>query len=132
MQRVAEFVEHGVGIGPGDPRGLAELADEGVDGLPDLPRALERGIGVIANRNFREGRLTRTLARHPLPGWAGDMGATSWAQLILKFVVSHPAVTCAIPATRNVTHVRENLAAAHGVLPDARTRERIARTIAAL
>jgi len=97
-----------------------------------LPLALERGIGVIANRNFREGQLTRALAGHPLPGWAVDIGATSWAQLILKFVVSHPAVTCAIPATRNVTHVRENLAAAHGVLPDARTRERIARTIAAL
>lgn len=98
-----------------------------------LPLAQERGVAVIVNRTFREGQLTRALARHPLPAWAGpEAGATSWAQLILKFVLAHPAVTCAIPATRQVAHVRENLAAARGPLPDAALRERIARTIAAL
>lgn len=98
-----------------------------------LPLAQERGVAVLANRNFREGQLTRALARHPLPAWAGpEAGATSWAQLILKFVLAHPAVTCAIPATRQVAHVRENLAAARGPLPNAALRERIARTIAAL
>lgn len=98
-----------------------------------LPLARERGVAVLVNRTFREGQLTRALARHPLPAWAGpEAGATSWAQLILKFVLAHPAVTCAIPATRQVAHVRENLAAARGPLPDAALRERIARTIAAL
>jgi diketogulonate reductase-like aldo/keto reductase len=97
-----------------------------------LPLAQERGVAVLANRNFREGQLTRALARQPLPAWAGpEAGATSWAQLILKFVLAHPAITCAIPATRQVAHVRENLAAARGPLPDAALRERIARTIAA-
>ncbi len=97
-----------------------------------LPLAQQRGVAVIVNRSFREGQLTRALARHPLPGWAGELGATSWAQLILKFVLAHPAVTCAIPATRQVAHVRENLAAARGPLPDAAQRERIARAIGAL
>jgi diketogulonate reductase-like aldo/keto reductase len=94
-----------------------------------LPLARERGIAVIVNRPFREGELTRKLARHPLPGWAGEVGATSWAQLVLKFIVSHPAVTCAIPATTRVDHVRENLSAAAGPLPDEAFRRRIAEAI---
>ncbi len=100
---------------------------------PLMALAQERGVAVIVNRTFREGQLTRALARHPLPAWASaEAGATSWAQLILKFVLAHPAVTCAIPATRQVAHVRENLAAAHGPLPAPALRERIARTMAAL
>lgn len=100
---------------------------------PLMALAQERGVAVIVNRTFREGQLTRALARHPLPAWATtEAGATSWAQLILKFVLAHPAVTCAIPATRQVAHVRENLAAAQGPLPSPVLRERIARTIAAL
>lgn len=100
---------------------------------PLMALAQERGVAVIVNRTFREGQLTRALARHPLPAWAAaEAGATSWAQLILKFVLGHPAVTCAIPATRQVAHVRENLAAAQGALPAPALRERIARTIAAL
>lgn len=94
-----------------------------------LPLARERGIAVIVNRPFREGELTRKLARRPLPDWAGEAGATSWAQLILTFIVSHPAVTCAIPATTRVDHVRENLAAAAGPLPDEAFRRRIAEAI---
>jgi len=91
-----------------------------------LPLARERGIAVIVNRPFRQGDLTRALERRPLPSWAAEIEATSWAQVILKFVVSHPAVTCAIPATTRVDHVRENMAAATGRLPDEALRKRIA------
>jgi diketogulonate reductase-like aldo/keto reductase len=91
-----------------------------------LPLAQERRIAVIVNRPFRRGELVRSLARHPLPAWASEIGCTTWAQLLLKFIVSHPAVTCAIPATSNVDHVRENVAAARGPLPDAGMRRHIA------
>jgi diketogulonate reductase-like aldo/keto reductase len=94
-----------------------------------LPLARERGIAVLANRPFREGALLRALQRHALPSWAAELQCTSWAQLVLKFIVSHPAVTCAIPATSQVAHVRENMAAATGRLPDEALRRRIAAHI---
>ncbi len=97
-----------------------------------LPLAQERGIAVIANRPFREGALIRSVERHPLPAWAAEVGAANWAQFILKFIVSHPAVTCAIPATSRVAHVRENMGAATGALPDAAMRRRMAAHVAAL
>jgi diketogulonate reductase-like aldo/keto reductase len=97
-----------------------------------LPLAQERGIGVIVNRPFRQGALLQQLARHPLPGWAADIGCDSWAQAVLKFIVAHPAVTCAIPATRQVAHVRQNMGAATGPMPDAALRSRMARDVAAL
>ncbi|HSW23486.1 MAG TPA: aldo/keto reductase [Burkholderiaceae bacterium] len=97
-----------------------------------LPLARERGIAVIANRPFQEGALLRALQRHPLPPWAAELGCDGWAQFVLKFIVSHPAVTCAIPATSSVPHVRQNLGAARGVMPDAALRERMARHVAAL
>jgi diketogulonate reductase-like aldo/keto reductase len=90
-----------------------------------LPLARDRGIAVIANRPFQQGALLPRLQRHPLPAWASEIGAGSWAQFVLKFIVSHPAVTCAIPATTQVPHVKENLAAAGGVLPDEATRRRM-------
>lgn len=90
-----------------------------------LPLAQERGIGVIVNRPFQQGALTEALAGRPLPSWAGEVGATSWAQLLLKWIVAHPAVTCAIPATTRVDHVRENLAAGTGPLPDEDLRARL-------
>jgi diketogulonate reductase-like aldo/keto reductase len=90
-----------------------------------LPLARERGIAVIVNRPFREGELTRRLARHPLPAWSADIGCATWAQFLLKFIVSHPAVTCAIPATTRVDHVRENMAAARDPLPDPAMRARM-------
>jgi diketogulonate reductase-like aldo/keto reductase len=90
-----------------------------------LPLARYRGMAVIVNRPFREGALTRALARQPLPPWAAEIDCTSWAQVALKFIVSHPAVTCAIPATTRVAHVRENMNAAYGRLPDASMRQRI-------
>ena len=97
-----------------------------------LPLAAEKGIAVIVNRPFRQGSLTRRLEGEPLPGWAGEIGAASWAQAILKFTLSHPAVTVAIPATTRVDHVRENLAAAAGDLPDAALRERMAGDLRAI
>jgi diketogulonate reductase-like aldo/keto reductase len=90
-----------------------------------LPLAQERGIAVIANRPFRQGALIREIERHPLPEWAAEIDCTCWAQFLLKFIVSHPAVTCAIPATTSVAHVRENMGAAHGRLPDEPLRRRM-------
>jgi diketogulonate reductase-like aldo/keto reductase len=97
-----------------------------------LPLAAERGMAVIINRPFRQGALTRELEDYPLPGWAAEIGCRSWAQILLKFVVSHPAVTCAIPATSRVDHVRENMAAASGPLPDAALRARMIADVEAL
>jgi diketogulonate reductase-like aldo/keto reductase len=94
-----------------------------------LPLARDRGIAVIVNRPFQEGALLRVLARQPLPSWAAEIDCTSWAQVVLKFIVSHPAVTCAIPATTSVAHVRENMVAASGAFPDAALRRRIVATI---
>lgn len=91
-----------------------------------LPLARERGIAVIANRPFGEGALIRSVARHPLPAWAAEIDCANWAQFLLKFVVSHPAVTCAIPATTRVAHMRENVGAAFGRMPDEATRARMA------
>ncbi|WP_288377864.1 aldo/keto reductase [uncultured Massilia sp.] len=94
-----------------------------------LPLARERRIGVIVNRPFRQGDLTAALRGKRLPGWAAELKCGSWAQAILKFIVAHPAVTCAIPATSQVAHVRENLLAATGPLPDEALRRRIAQDI---
>lgn len=97
-----------------------------------FPLALDRGIAVLANRPL--GGDTRSLMRRlrnqPLPAWAAEIDCRSWAQVILKFVVSHPAVTCAIPATSQPDHLLDNLQAGLGALPDAGMRERIAAAIA--
>ena len=97
-----------------------------------LPLAQERGIAVIVNRPFRQGALIRQVERHRLPIWASEIGARNWAQLLLKFIVSHPAVTCVIPATSQVGHAIENMGAAAGPLPDAAMRRRMAAHVAAL
>jgi diketogulonate reductase-like aldo/keto reductase len=97
-----------------------------------LPAAAERGLAVLVNRPFQEGDLLRRLQRFPLPPWAGEIGCTSWALFALKFVISHPAVTCAIPATRRIEHVRENMGVARGPFPDAAMRQRMAAHVAAL
>ena len=97
-----------------------------------LPLAAERGIAVLVNRPFQEGALLRRLERHALPAWAAEIECTSWAQFALKFVIGHPAVTCAIPATRRVDHVRENMAAARGRMPDEAMRRRMAAHVAGL
>ena len=94
-----------------------------------LPLAQERGIAVIVNRPFQQGALLRKLQRYPLPEWAAEIGCSSWAQFALKFIISHPAVTCAIPATTSVAHVQENLLAASGKLPDQALRTRMASLV---
>jgi diketogulonate reductase-like aldo/keto reductase len=95
-----------------------------------LPLAAERGLAVLINRPLAAGGLFRKVSSHPLPAWAAEIDCTSWAQLFLKFVISHPAVTCAIPATSKIQHLRDNMQADFGKLPDAKIRERIARSIA--
>ena len=97
-----------------------------------LPLAQQRGIAVIVNRPFREGALLEALRRHRLPAWAVEIDCDSWAQVALKFIVSHPAVTCAIPATSQLAHVLQNMGAARGRLPDAALRTRMAAEVAAL
>jgi diketogulonate reductase-like aldo/keto reductase len=97
-----------------------------------LPMAQERAIAVIANRPFREGALIKKVQRHQLPAWAAEIDCANWAQLLLKFIVAHPAVTCAIPATSSVAHVRENMGAAYGKLPDDAMRKRIVAHVESL
>lgn len=91
-----------------------------------LPLAQERGIAVIANRPFAGGNLFSRLRGKPLPPWAAEIDCDSWAQILLKFVVSHPAMTCAIPATSKVSHLRDNMKAGRGPMPDTHMRARIA------
>jgi len=94
-----------------------------------LPLARERRIGVICNRPFRRGELIRKVENAPLPAWASEIDCANWAQLLLKFIVSHPAVVCAIPATSRVDHVRENVGASYGRMPDEVMRRRIATAV---
>ncbi len=94
-----------------------------------LPLAAERGLAVIANRPFRQKQLFRLFGHHPLPEWSAEFDCENWAQFFLKFVVSHPAVTCAIPATSRVEHMRENMGALYGRLPDRAMRERMIRYV---
>jgi diketogulonate reductase-like aldo/keto reductase len=94
-----------------------------------LPLAAERGIAVIVNRPFQEGVLVDRMKHYPLPPWAADIDCANWAQFLLKFIISHPAVTCVIPATRRVDHMEENMAAMRGRMPDARMRARMARHV---
>ena len=91
-----------------------------------LPLARERGIAVICNRPFQRGRLPDRLAGRPLPGWASGIEVSTWPQFLLKFILSHPAVTAAIPATRRVDHLVENKSAVFGPMPDAAMRRRMA------
>lgn len=97
-----------------------------------LPFAAERGLGVIVNRPFRQKGLFRLFAHKPLPMWAGEFDCENWAQFFLKFVISHPAVTCAIPATSRIDHMRENMGAMYGRLPDPDLRRRMVRYVESL
>jgi aryl-alcohol dehydrogenase-like predicted oxidoreductase len=94
-----------------------------------LPLARERGVAVIANRPFAGGDLFRQLRARPLPDYAREIDCTSWAQLMLKFIIAHPAITCAIPGTSKVEHLRDNMAAGTGRLPDEGLRARIAAEV---
>jgi len=92
-----------------------------------LPVAASRGVGVIANQPLERGDLFRRVRRRPLPDWAGEFDCASWAQLFLKYILAEPAVTCVIPATGNSQHMKDDLAAGFGRLPDARQRQQIRR-----
>ena len=90
-----------------------------------LPLAREKGLRVLINRPFGEGSLFRKVKGKALPPWAAELGIASWAQYFLKWIVSHPAVTCAIPATSKPEHMKDNLGAGTGPLPDASMRKRM-------
>ena len=94
-----------------------------------LPLAAERGIAVVINRPFDGGSLFSVPGQKKLPEWAREFDCENWAQFFLKFVVSHPSVTCAIPATSKVEHLRQNIGALYGRLPDAALRTRMAKHI---
>ncbi len=95
-----------------------------------LPWCQENGIAVLINRPFEEGALFTRVRGRKLPAYAREFDCTSWAQFFLKFILSHPAVTCVIPATSRVTHMRDNLQAGFGKLPDAKMRERMVKELA--
>ena len=94
-----------------------------------LPLAADRGVAVLTNLPFGRGRVLGALKNRPIPEWAGALGIRSWAQFALKYVISHPAVTCAIPGTARLAYLVDNLGAARGPLPDAATRRRMAALI---
>jgi diketogulonate reductase-like aldo/keto reductase len=94
-----------------------------------LPLAKELGVAVLVNRPFGSGSLFRDTRGKTVPAFAKEIGSTSWAELFLKFVVSHPAVTCAIPATSKAEHLRQNMRAGTGPMPDAAMRKRIADAV---
>jgi diketogulonate reductase-like aldo/keto reductase len=97
-----------------------------------LPLAQERRLAVIINRPFGGGDLFRRVRSKPLPEWAAEFDCRSWAQFFLKWIVAHPAVTCAIPATNNPEHLRDNAAGGVGRLPDAKMRQRMVEYVAGL
>ncbi|HSS63708.1 MAG TPA: aldo/keto reductase [Gammaproteobacteria bacterium] len=94
-----------------------------------LPAAADRAVAVIVNRPFRRGALPDRLKGKPLPAWAVEFGCENWPQFLLKFIVSHPHVTCAIPSTSRVDHMMENMGANFGRLPDMQTRRRMIRYV---
>lgn len=95
-----------------------------------LPLAAELGVAVIVNQPFGGGGLLRTLARSPLPGWAAEIECTSWAEVLLKFVLAQPAVTCVIPGTGRPEHMQANVRAGFGRYPDAALRQKIIASVA--
>lgn len=97
-----------------------------------LPLAAERGIAVLVNRPFARGQLFRKTRGRALPAWAAEFDCASWAQFFLKFVLSHPAVTCAIPATSDPRHLRDNMGAGLGRLPERAQREKMLALVQAL
>ena len=99
-----------------------------------LPIAADHGTAVIAHTPYGRGRLFRMVKGRPLPAWAGggDFDIQSWGQFFLKYLISHPACTCAIPATTKPKHLVDNMGAAYGRLPDTKTRRRMAEYMARL
>lgn len=94
-----------------------------------LPMCRDKGIAVMINRPFEEGALFTRVSGRKLPAYAKEFDCTSWAQFFLKYIVSHPAVTCVIPATSRVAHMRDNLQAGFGRLPDEKMRQRMVKEL---
>ena len=94
-----------------------------------LPLAAEKGVAVLVNRPFEDGGMFNAVRGKPVPPWAADIDATSWGQVFLKYVLAHPAVTAAIPATGKASHLEDNLAGARGRLPDAKLKAEIVRLL---
>jgi aryl-alcohol dehydrogenase-like predicted oxidoreductase len=135
------------GITYSEPKGFAEIERNMKSQRPDfvqinysiadrgaaqriLPLAQELRMGVLINRPFGSGGVIKAVSGRPLPPWAVEFDCHSWAQFLLKWVVSHPAVTCVIPATNNPQHLEDNMGAGFGRLPDAKTRQRMAALFA--
>ena len=97
-----------------------------------LPAALDKGVAVLVNMPFEKARLFEVVKGQPLPAFAREIGAENWAQFFLKWVISHPAVTCAIPATNNPAHQAENIGALRGPLPDREMRARMLKHMESL
>ena len=97
-----------------------------------LPLAADRGMATMINRPFQRGELFQKAGGKALPDWAAEIDCTTWAQVFLKFIVSHPAVTCVIPATAKAHHMEDNMSAGFGRLPDAALRAEIIATVEAL
>jgi len=97
-----------------------------------LPLAQERGIAVVVNRPFGGGDLFARARAKQLPDWAAEFDCRSWAQFFLKWIVAHPAVTCAIPATNKARHLEDNMQGAIGQLPDAKMRQRMVDLVSSL
>jgi len=106
--------------------------DEPESALRLLPLAQELGVAVMVNRPFASGGMFRRTRGKPLPAWAAELGIQTWAQYFLKWIVAHPAVTCAIPATSKPAHMRDNAGAGSGAMPDEATRRRMAAHYSAL
>ena len=104
------------------------LEREAADAL--FPITQDKGIAVIANRPFGGGNLFGRVRQKPLPDWAAEFDCKSWAQFLLKWIVAHPAVTCAIPATGKVAHLKDNMQGGVGRLPDAKLRQRMVEAVA--
>lgn len=94
-----------------------------------LPLAADKGVAVLVNRPFEDGSMFNAVRGKPVPAWAAEIDATSWGQIFLKYVLAHPAVTAAIPATGKVHHLEDNLAGARGRLPDAKLKAEIVRVL---
>ncbi|HZN86557.1 MAG TPA: aldo/keto reductase, partial [Burkholderiales bacterium] len=106
------------------------LADASAEPLMQL--AAERGMAVVVNRPFDGGALFDRIGRTPLPAWAPELGCDTWARFLLAWVVSHPVVACAIPATRQPAHMDDNMGTARTPLPDAAARRRMQQALASL
>ena len=105
------------------------LDDRGAE-LRLLDFARDNGVAVMINQPFGGGGLLKKVSGRPLPGWAKDIGCTSWAQILLKFVLAHPAVTCVIPGTSKPEHMRDNAQAGVGPYPDRKLLDRMTSEIA--